>query len=264
MKPLRHSYVYFLFLTVSFAGLTLTAALIFSGSATPDAFRGRTILISGIFISICVLGILAGCWPSRCFSVTNLQRVRSREFAAASGVNGLLKKPLRLKGHHPDCIEFQDHVVRIHSSTLCAGCVGLVLGAVLSILGSAAYFLGGFSVSQVPQLTFWVGFLWVCCGLLQYSVSILGRGFIHLTVNVFFVLGVLLLLISLDQIRQNTILDLYFLTLTLFLIYTRIVLSQLDHKKTCSTCHLEKCVLEEKVEELESASQSEESSYNDK
>lgn len=264
MKPLRQSYVYLLFLTISFAGLTLTATLILSSPAAPDLFQGRQILVGGIFISICVLGILAGCWPSRCFSIINLQRVKSSEFAVKSDLTGSLEKPLRLKGHHPDCIGFQDHVVRIRNSTLCAGCVGLVLGATLSILVSTAYFLGGFSVCPVPQLTFWVGFLWVCCGLLQYSVSILGRGFIHLTVNALFVLGVLLLLVSLDQIRQNTILDLYFLTLTLFLIYTRIMLSQLDHKKTCATCHLGKCVLEEKVEELESASQSEESSHNNK
>ena len=262
MKTLRLSYL--LFLTLSFAGLILTATLIKSDLTSPDGFLGRQILVGGIFISICILGILAGCWPSRCFSIINFQRKRSGEFAKASDVNSILEKPLRLKGHHPDCIEFQDHVVSIHNRTLCAGCVGLVLGALLSIFGSTVYFFGGFSFCPIPQLTFWIGFLWVCCGLLQYSISILGRGFIHLSVNVLFVLGVFLLLVSLDEMRQSTIFDLYFLTLTLFLIYTRILFSQLDHKKTCSACSLGECVREEKVEVLESASHSEESTYHDK
>ena len=82
--------------------------------------------------------------------------------------------------------------------------------------------------------------------------------------NVLFVLGVFLLLVSLDEMRQSTIFDLYFLTLTLFLIYTRILFSQLDHKKTCSACSLGECVREEKVEVLESASHSEESTYHNK
>jgi hypothetical protein len=147
---------------------------------------------------------------------------------------------LRLRGHHPNCGRFDAHVFQIGRSVFCAGCIGLILGAVLSILGTILYFFLNLRFGQTYWL-FWMGCGGVVCGLLQYHLFSWGKSSIHLSVNTYFVFGVFLMLAQADRIVQSTIVDLYIVALSMFWLYTRIMLSKLDHRTLCGTCPIEKC-----------------------
>lgn len=131
-------------------------------------------------------------------------------------------------------------MVKIGRRVFCAGCVGLILGAVLSLLGTAAYFFLDSSFSRA-YWPFWMGCVGVSCGLLQYHLFDWGKSSIHLSVNTYFVFGVFLMLAAADQLARSTVINLYIVALGVLWLYTRIMLSKLDHKTLCEACPVDKC-----------------------
>jgi len=199
----------------------------------------RKPLVGTVFSIVCGLGILAGVFPSKCSSMFHFRKAKRGEFTRES--TDLPKKTPAFRGHHPDCENFEAHVFRIGNKVFCAGCTGLILGAVLSLLGVVPYFFLNISFWPNFFLVFWVGFLGVSCGLLQYNLFNWGKSSVHLSVNTFFVFGVSFLLVGVDIITQNLFADFYLIALSIFWLYTRILLSQLDHKKICNNCRVEEC-----------------------
>ncbi len=195
------------------------------------------------FITLCVLGILAGAFPLKCSKMFHFKRRRQEESTRKS--SGMAENESTLRGHHPNCGYFGAHVFRIGNRVFCAGCVGLILGAVFSLFGAILYFFMVLSFS-LDNLVFWVGFIGVSGGLLQYHLFNWGRSSLHLTVNAFFVFSVFLLLAAIDSATQNVIAGLYIVALSVLWLYTRIVLSQIDHQKICSACTTELCYFFEK------------------
>ena len=204
-----------------------------------DDVSWRKPVVGTVFSVICVLGILAGIFPSKCSSAFHFRKAKRGEFTKEPVE--LPKEVLAFSGHHPDCGNFGAHVFQIRNKVFCAGCIGLILGAVLSLLGAALYFFLNLSLWSNYLLVFWIGFVGVSCGLLQYHLFNWGKSSIHLFVNTFFVLGVFLLLIGVDAITQNALFDFYLVALSVFWLYTRIMLSQLDHRKVCTNCGVKKC-----------------------
>ena len=91
------------------------------------------------------------------------------------------------------------------------------------------------------MLIFWLGFIGVACGLLQYNLSNVNRGPVHFFLNVIFVLGAFLLLVGVNEISGSSFLGVYLLTLIVYWIMARITLSQLEHRKICATCNSKLC-----------------------
>jgi hypothetical protein len=199
-------------------------------------------LVGAAFGIVCILGIFAGIFPSKCSSTFHFRRGKQ-----ANDQNSTLlpekSQALLFRGHHPSCGNFGPHVFRVGNTVLCAGCIGLVIWAAVSIVGVALFFFSEVSCWPSCYLIFWVGFVGASCGLLQYHLFSLGRSSIHLFVNAFFVFGVFMLLVGVDSIVQNAVIDFYLVTLSLFWVYTRIVLSQFDHRKICAACVVEECEL---------------------
>jgi hypothetical protein len=202
----------------------------------------RKPLVGTAFGIVCVLGIFAGVFPSKCSSTFHFRRVKQDSDQNSNLLPGN-SQALLFRGHHPNCGNFGPHIFRVGNVVLCAGCVGLVIGAAVSVVGVAVFFFGGVSCWPSCYLVFWVGFLGASCGLLQYHLFSLGRSSIHLFVNAFFVFGVFLLLLGVDAILQNAVIDFYLVTLSLFWVYTRIMLSQFDHWRICAACAVEECEL---------------------
>ncbi|MFQ6068649.1 MAG: hypothetical protein ACE5KD_03800 [Candidatus Bathyarchaeia archaeon] len=198
----------------------------------------RKLFVGMIFSIVCVLGILAGIFPSKCSNILHFGKAK-QECTPRSA--DLPKKALTLQGHHPNCGNFAAHTFQIGNRILCAGCTGLILGAILSLFGVTLHFFANLPLWSNYSLVFWIGCIGVSCGLLQYHLFNLGKSSIHLFVNIFFVFGVFLLLVGHDEMTQNAITDFYLITLSIFWLYTRILLSQLDHKRICITCHVEEC-----------------------
>jgi len=223
-------------------GLCLLAVLTSNIPIYAVKFPLQRQLTGSIFAAICLLGITAGVSPSRCSRMLHFKRSQNKNsYKTKKTSTG--EATIRFEGHHPTCGNFSAHVLKLGSKTYCAGCTGLVMGAIISLLGSFLYFFAGFHVGETGMPVFWLGFVGVACGLLQYNLFNVNRGAVHLFLNVIFVLGAFLLLIGLNQINGNFVLNFYLLILIVYWIITRIMLSQREHKNICATCGLKSCSL---------------------
>ena len=180
---------------------------------------GSANLVSDLFFaSICVLGIIAGVAPRYC----------SFSFRGERHGEGV-------SGHHPNCGSFEGHTVSFGGSQYCAGCSGLVIGAILSLVGLVT----GYYPFDL-QIGFWFGAMLVFLGLAQHFID-LGVGWVHLWLNLGFVVGDWLMYASIKANLRFTV-SIYFLTVTIWWIYARIRASQWTHVAVCTDC-TEYCML---------------------
>jgi len=228
-------------LLMSLLGLCFIAILTFNGTISKMSYPLRKPLIGSIFGSICVLGTLSAVFPSKCSRIFHFKTENGRRTSNVAEPISLRGKNLQLRGHHPDCGNFSAHVFLVSDRIFCAGCVGLALGAVFSLLGTFLYFFANLSLNDGYYFVFWVGFIGVACGLLQYHVFRFKRSLIHMFLNSGFVLGASLLLVGADAITSSLSTAVYILALDIFWIYARIELSRWNHGMICDNCGLEKC-----------------------
>ena len=224
---------------ISFLGLLLIAVL----TAFPPNVTGnipwRKPLIGSIFSTICILGILAVFSPTRCLKILKLRR-RETTSNSSSGKYISHSSSPSMQGHHPSCGKFSAHIFRIRNKTFCAACVGLLLGGLLALTGALLYFFGNWCIAeQNSSIIILVGILGVGLGLFQFKF----RSLLRLFLNIFFVLGTLLILIGIDDFVHSLMVDLFVVSLILFWLFTRISLSQWDHKRICSECNVADCEL---------------------
>ncbi len=238
-KPAKDRTATLFFLAISTIGLGIVAILTYSQTIPNTDFAWQKPATGVMFSVICVLGIIAGLSPRRCSSATH--------FKAAKKSSAETQKPLdaekastTFKGHHPDCGNFSAHTLSFNGRTLCAGCTGLVLGAVLSLVGCFAYFFVGLPIEGFSGVVFWLGFFGVLCGLLQYELPV-NDGFVHFLLNVVFVLGAFLLVVEVNAARESLVLNLYLLLLTVYWVLTRIELSRIEHRRKCLSCGSKPC-----------------------
>ena len=220
--------------SLAIIGLITLAAATFRTSASVqdmDSLRG---LSSFVFALICVLGSVAGAFPRTCNRKTHFKH----QIVSGKMIEGKEETRIAFAGHHPVCGHFDSHVLRYRDRTICAGCAGLVLGAFISLIAITVYFLFGSSVGGKEVIVFWLGFVAIFLGLLQYHLPYGGTGPVHFVVNSVFVFGAFLLLVGVNEIARNVTLSAYFLALTIYWILTRISVSGLRHRETCAACPL--------------------------
>ena len=197
--------------------LVFLGLLAFNPRVPSITFTDQTLVTGGLFIVICAVGLVAAVAPWRLRGVGH----------------GANRNP-RFVGHHPDCLEFRGHVLRVFGRALCAGCTGLALGAVLAIIGGSLCFLGGFSVGD-PIIVFYTGALLVALGLIQHFIDI-GSPLFHLTLNVALVFGAFMLAASLRELGASFFVEAYLLASILFWVAARVRVSQEEHIRVCSRC----------------------------
>ncbi len=230
-------------LALSLVGLGLLPFLVLT--ATPSlGIPWQNQLIGISFAVICILGIIAGVSPSHCSCRSKAKeppvvKTASRELSKDSTIQ------IRKEGHHPTCDQYHGHVLQIRNRVLCAGCTGLVTGAVLALIGTILFFFMNFRFI-LPDIVFGIGFVLVTLGLIQHSVYRLvsvERGEVRILVNVLFVFGAFLLLASVVQLTNSLVVSGYLLILTLYWIFTRIVMSRSSHQRICRRCKVADCPL---------------------
>jgi hypothetical protein len=208
--------------SVSIFGLFIVLTLAVNPPTIYENFFWRKPLIGSIFGLICILGILAALFPKQCSRTSHFQKMdmntTSHRIHSAS--------------HHPDCEKFSAHVIRVSNRTLCAACTGLLLGAIIALVGTVFYFFDGWHVEGVSFPAVLTGAVGIVLGFLQLKF----RGFIRLTLNMFFVLGAFLILVGIDELTESLFVDFFLAALIVFWILTRIQLSQWDHWRICSNC----------------------------
>jgi hypothetical protein len=221
MSAARRYFPLIFAVSVSIFGLFTTVIIAINPPMIHEDFPFRKPLIGSLFSLICSLGIFAALFPTQC----------SQAFHFKESTN-LDPHQAHSSSHHPDCGKFSAHTIRLGNYTLCAACTGLLLGAVIALVGAALYFFGGVSIEEVSFPVVLIGAIGVALGFLQLKV----RGFIRLLLNTFFVLGAFLILIGIDELAESIFADFFSTALISFWILTRIQLSLWDHWRICRNC----------------------------
>jgi len=224
---------------VSFFGVFLMGVFAVSPPSVQGNLPWGRLLIGSVFSLICALGILAVLFPKAC----SLMFYRgSSEVSKPSNLpqNNTSSRSTFFKlrivhGHHPNCEEFSAHEFKIGNRTFCTGCVGLLIGALVALVGAATCFFNDYYVEQGIQFLF-LGILGVVFGILQYPLFNVRQRFLRLFLNFYFIFGMFLILIGIDMLIHSTVVDLFVLLLCVFWLFTRISLSQWDHKRICQGC----------------------------
>jgi protein-S-isoprenylcysteine O-methyltransferase Ste14 len=225
------------FYSISLLSLSILAALALT--AQPVGVQVQKEAIGAAFGAICMLGIIAGISPSRCNQL--LMHVQTNEIGHKERENTTREKTgISFIGHHPNCGSFSSHVIQIGGRIYCAGCVGLVVGATIALVGTVCYVVLQSLSAQLVLVMFWSGLAGVTLGLLQYELFIHKASF-HFLLNVIFVVGAFLLLVGVSEMNGSLSLGIYFLLVILFLINVRSTLSRLEHEKKCAICSVEDC-----------------------
>lgn len=224
------------YIAISLAGLFMLAVLVFDPSKKLPVGANQLDkqVTLALFMVICTFGIVAGLYPSKISSITYFRKPIQQPDQSKNSSETFRE----LKGHHPTCKNYSSHVLNIQGKSYCAGCSGLVLGAAISIVGSPAE---TFSLipSEYSNIMFWVGIVAVVLGLFQYSIT--SGALMHSVLNISFVLGAFLLVSAVIEATRNPLVEGLALILSVFLIVSRIMLSQLEHDRICSECNLESC-----------------------
>ena len=223
-------------LIISIIGLGIISFLTFNQSISKIALPFQRQIIGLIFASICSLGIIAGISPKRCS-----QRIHSR----IPKKEQITLKDERIKGHHPVCENFSNHVVKFGKRTYCIGCIGMVTGAIISLVGSIFYFFTDSHFGNFNVIIFLLGFLEILYGLTFFSLINVGK-ITRFFSNVIYVIGAFFLLVGIDGITNNFLLEFYLIIVIIFWIIARITLSQYKHRKICDICALGSCIFNEK------------------
>ena len=139
---------------------------------------------------------------------------------------------LEFEGHHPSCSNFPEPN-KNPKNYFCAACAGLLVGAVscphwMQFLFFCRIF---FLRVQNPWILV-AGNTGMLLGLFQYKFA----GYVKLAVNAFFVLSSSAILITVDKVGKSLIIDLYAFGLIVFILSTRIALSERNNKRTCNQC----------------------------
>lgn len=179
--------------------------------------------------------------PSKCSKLTLHKQADYQSQLKKAGAIQDDQRAMVYEGHHPSCGRFGTHVLRIGNKVYCAGCSGLLTGAVIAILVSLTYAASAFVVHEGAIFVFWFGLSAVLLGLLQYAKALMSVSWFHFILNVVFVVGTLFMLIGVIETNGTVVVEMYFLVTTVYWILTRIVLSNLEHQKICAMCTSSLC-----------------------
>jgi hypothetical protein len=225
---------------VSLFGLFTTLMLTLYPPTIQENLLCRKPLIGSIFNLICMAGIVAVFFPKKCSQTFDLPKTKKPPISNTEDPN-FHKISITLKGHHPDCGGYSAHVIHVNNHAFCAACTGLLLGALVSIAGTTLYFFGGWDIEQTGFPTVLFGQIGIVLGFIQFKF----KGYTRLVLNAFFVIAAFLVLIGIDTLAENTFIDLYLVFLIVFWLWTRILISQWDHRRICHTCRIP-CELKER------------------
>ncbi|MGB9853845.1 MAG: hypothetical protein ACPLRY_03440 [Candidatus Bathyarchaeales archaeon] len=231
-KNTDYDFLVALALSLSFLGIALVLPLAIYKPTVQWSVYWRKPLMGLLFTLVCLFGIFAVFFPEKCSKTSHTHEGRKNPASEVKNANSH-RVSIHFKGHHPDCGNFEDHLIKVNGRVLCAACTGLFIGALIVLAGSILYFFVEWNILiQSSLLTVLFGQAGVALGLFQFKF----RGFTRSVLNAFFVVACFLMLVGVDSLTENVLLDLYLIGLILFWLFTRILISQRDHLLICRLC----------------------------
>ena len=228
MKP-SPRVIYFLILSAAAACLLLTVAyLAYSERGLVE--EHERLVVGGLFIASCALCISMATrpnWVRRYWRPMVRQRAETEQEMLAR----------EYVAHHPDCDVFQSHRIVVSGIEFCSGCLGLMIGSVISIVIVTIY------LSLKPNIADAALSLAIAIGLsalfLTLSISLKQKrgSLLNTAVNICMIPGLCLLTIGMLEITGNLYAGLLSILFSFLWIDTRIQISQWRHSVACSLCH---------------------------
>jgi len=220
--------IYYLILSITAAILLLTLAF-FNSSNTASVDIYDKLFVGGVFITICLFGISLAIYPGwfKRFIKQEKQNPNRRQTQKAAR---------KRKGHHPDCDQFQNHTIRINNKMFCAGCLGLSIGAILSIFLMILYIV----IEGKLSFTTFYFFMFlglIIIGLVYIEIMLpIRHTIIPVISNAFLVISFLLIVVCIFEITGNKIYGAVSILLSFLWLDTRIQLSYWQHSLICNNC----------------------------
>jgi hypothetical protein len=147
-------------------------------------------------------------------------------------------KPVsQFKGHHPNCDEFAGHIINIKNKTYCAGCLGLIIGSVVTIILILIYLLSDVSLINF-QIFLLIGILLIFT-LFIVIIFFKRNPTIRVLSNSIFVFSFFIIVISILEITGTYVYGLLTGLFSFLLVDTRIQISKWSHINTCKNCKKE-------------------------
>lgn len=215
-------------LILSLAGACVVLAFPTSTLVAQDLTWNRGIIFS-FYVTLCVMGSIAALLPSAC--------------TKACGHKDSAWMPHATLTHHPKCEGFSGHELHLGGRSFCAGCTGMLTGALISIPLIAAY-SAGMSPAQRMWILTELGVAATLLGLFM-PLSNSRNSLLRFTMGASFILGMTFILLGLDSQLRSIEVDSFIILMTLFWVFTRISLSQFVHKRICESCP-RRCVQQER------------------
>ena len=221
----------FYYIILSIVAAVLLLILIFlSPLNTTTIVMYDKIFVGGVFIASCIFGISLAFYP-RWFRKLNKH--------ATHNLNSEKSKKItrKYKGHHPNCDNFQNHTIETKNKTLCAGCLGLSIGSIMSIVLTIIYIYIT-REEKVATGFYYVVFLGlIIIGLACVEIILpIRNAVVHVISNIFLVLSFFLVTISIFEITGNKTYGILSIIISFLFLDTRIQLSNWQHARICESC----------------------------
>ncbi len=225
----RARVLYFVLLSVTAAALLLVVLVISSGQDHSSDISGKP-FPEAAFIASCLLCISLAVYPN--WARKLVSRSPPDRDGRSSDANAR-----KFSGHHPDCDGFKSHRISWGGREFCSGCMGLMSGAIVSILLMMVYAVSDWAVPTVLSMAFMAfGFGAVSIAFAETAVG-RRRPLLHLFVNSAMIVGFFLLVIGALEATGNGVFGLLVVSFSFLWIDTRIQLSQWRHSLVCDGCH---------------------------
>jgi hypothetical protein len=182
------------------------------------------IVISIIFIIICIIG------SSLSFKPRWYKRIKK-----TSSIDDIKIKKISREGHHPSCEKFKNHVIMINNKTYCSGCLGLAIGAFLSIILILFYNIINTKNMEIYNYFIFIGLIMVFFSFFE-SMLYNRNPLMHLISNIILINGFLFIVISTLENSDNLIFGLISIFVIFIFLETRIQISLLNHRNICINC----------------------------
>ena len=221
---------------VSLFGLMLAIVFALNPPKAQDDFALRKPVVGSALGIVCVLGIFSVLYPDSCAGIIGLKK----PYKTVHSFHEARAKVLR--GHHATCEPYSTHVMRIGNRVFCATCSGLLVGAVIVLVGIGLFFFGNLRISEKPFMPVSVGAVGVIAGLLYPVVPPrFQSGFTRFFAGILLAAGSFLVLAGVEEAANSLSVDFFFVALSVLWLATKMSLSQWEHRRTCARCSLSSC-----------------------
>jgi len=225
LRPTKEVYLSFLFAFIAIVFVLLMILLV-SDPTTVISLNDK-LMVSALFIASCCVGISLALYPG-C--------LRRRSYPKQTTV--AQEPPIRsFSGHHPDCEKFQAHRLTIGKKTWCSGCLGLLVGSVISIFFMILYAISSPGFSRLLYEAFLLIGLVLIVVIFFETIVKNRNSTVHVLFNILLILGFFFITMGVSELTGKGLYGVFTVLLCTVWLNTRVTLSTWRHRSTCSCCN---------------------------